>query len=369
MIGISIVSVIVLLGVLIFAHELGHFLAAKWSGVGVLKFSLGFGRKLYSRKIGETEYLLSLIPLGGYVKLMGESEAELLPEEERHRSFSNKSVWVRMGIVLAGPVFNFILAILIFAAVHMAGVPTLTGTIGTIQEGSAAMEAGMRPADTVVAIDGKKIRKWEHLAEIISASGGKTLQITVDRAGVKQELSVTPRSMKGKNLFGEEIDTWKIGISPDPKFVTERLNPAEALWVSLQKTWMLSKLTLVSIVKIFEGVLSPKTLGGPIFIAQLAGTQVKEGLVPFFLLMALLSINLGVLNLLPIPVLDGGHLLFYVIEAVMRRPVSMKIREFAQQVGFAVLILLMLFVFGLDIDRILADNPIYEGFVRFFTGK
>ncbi|PKN33161.1 MAG: RIP metalloprotease RseP [Deltaproteobacteria bacterium HGW-Deltaproteobacteria-19] len=369
MIGISIISVIVLLGVLIFAHELGHFLAAKWAGVGVLKFSLGFGRKLYSRKIGETEYLLSLVPLGGYVKLMGESEAELLPEEERHRSFSNKSVWVRMGIVLAGPVFNFILAILIFTAIYMAGVPTLTSTIGSIQEGSAALEAGMLPADTVVAIDGKPVRKWEHLAEIISASGGRTLRITVDRAGIQQELSVTPRSMKAKNLFGEEVDSWKIGVTPDPKIMTERLNPAEAFWVGLKKTWYLSELTLVSIVKIFEGVISPKTLGGPIFIAQLAGAQVKEGLVPFFLLMALLSINLGVLNLLPIPILDGGHLLFYVIEAVIRRPVSMKIREIAQQVGFAFLILLMVFVFGMDIDRLLGDNPIYEGFVRFFTGK
>ncbi len=369
MIGISILSVIVLLGVLIFAHELGHFLAAKWAGVGVLKFSLGFGRKIYGRRIGETEYLVSLVPLGGYVKLLGESEAEILPEEERHRSFTNKSVWVRMGIVLAGPAFNFVLAVLIFSVIYMLGVPTLTSTIGSIQEGSAAMEAGILPADTVTAIDGKKVSKWEHLAEMISGSGGKTLTITVERAGVRQDISITPRSTKGKNLFGEEVDTWKIGVSPDPKIVTERLNPVEAVWTSLKKTWYLSELTLVSIVKMIEGVISPKTLGGPIFIAQLAGAQVKEGLVPFFLLMALLSINLGVLNLLPIPVLDGGHLLFYFIEAVMRKPVSIKWREIAQQVGFAFLILLMLFVFWIDIERLLGDNPLYSGFVRFFTGK
>jgi regulator of sigma E protease len=369
LIGISILSVIVLLGVLIFAHELGHFLAAKWADVGVLKFSLGFGRKLFGRQVGETEYVVSLIPLGGYVKLLGESEAEQLPEDQQRRSFMNQSVWVRMGIVLAGPAFNFLLAILIFAVIYMAGVPTLTSTIGSVQDGSAALEAGIRPADTVVAIDGKKVRKWEQLAEIIGSSGGKTLRITVERGGTAQDFSVTPRAMKGKNLFGEEIDTWKIGVTPDPKIMTERLNPAEALWTSVKKTWYLSELTLVSIIKIFEGVISPKTLGGPIFIAQLAGAQVKEGLIPFFLFMALLSINLGVLNLLPIPVLDGGHLLFYLIEAVLRRPVSLKWREYAQQVGFALLILLMIFVFGVDIDRLLKDNPIYDGFIRFFTGK
>jgi regulator of sigma E protease len=352
LVGISIVSVIVLLGILIFAHELGHFLMAKYFNVGVLKFSLGFGRKILGKKVGETEYLLSLIPLGGYVKLLGEGEGEELTPEEQERSFSSQSVWKRIAIVAAGPAFNFILAILIFAVVYMIGVPVLTTAVGNVQEGSAAYEAGIKPHDVIQAINGDKVARWDRMAEKISLSEGRPLVFTVSRAGASLDFTVVPRPMKGKNIFGEEKTSFKIGISPANNTVIDRMNPIEASWTSIKQTWFITKLTLVSIVKIMEGVISPRTLGGPILIAQMAGAQVKEGIVPFVLFMALLSINLAVLNLLPVPVLDGGHLLFYLIEAVRGKAVSMKTRERAQQIGFILLVMLMIFVIMMDIDRL-----------------
>lgn len=367
MIGISIVSMIILLGVLIFAHEFGHFIVAKKSGVGVLKFSLGFGPKIFGKKIGETEYVLSAFPLGGYVKLLGESEVEGLSEEEQQRSFSKQPVLKRIMIVVAGPAFNFLLAIVIFTIVYMAGIPILTSEIGTVQENSAAYEAGLKQGDVITAIDGERISQWNRLAETISTSAGRTLNLSFNRNGVVQDLTVKPKLQKSKNIFGEEVDSYKLGISPAPKTVIERLNPLEAAWTSLKQTWMISKLTVVSLVKIVEGVVSPKTLGGPILIAQMAGTQAREGIIPFILFMALLSINLAVLNLLPVPILDGGHLLFYLIEIVKGSEVSVKWREIANQVGFVLLIILMIFVFMMDIDRL--DIKAVNEFTKFFTGK
>jgi regulator of sigma E protease len=350
--GTSIVSVIVLLGILIFAHELGHFLMAKYFKVMVLKFSLGFGRTIVGKKIGETEYVLSMIPLGGYVKFLEEGDEEGLTPENEQRSFSHQSVWKRIAIVAAGPVFNFILAILILAVVYMVGVPMLTTAIGNVQEGSAAYEGGIKARDIVQAIDGGRVARWDRMAEKISASDGKPLVFTVSRAGAPLDLTVVPRPMKEKNIFGEEETAYRIGVSPAPETVIERLNPVEASWTSIKRTWFFTKLTLIGIVKMMEGVISPRNLGGPILIAQLVGAQVKEGIVPFVLFMALLSINLAVLNLLPVPVLDGGHLLFYLIEAVRGKAVSLKTRERAQQFGFMLLVMLMIFVLAMDIDRL-----------------
>jgi regulator of sigma E protease len=367
LIGISIASLIVLLGVLIFAHELGHFLMAKKSGVGVLKFSLGFGPRIIGKKIGETEYLLSAIPLGGYVKLLGESDLEGLSEEEQKRSFSKQPVLKRVLIVAAGPAFNFLLAIVIFSIIYMWGIPVLTTQIGSVQENSPAHEAGLREGDVILALEGAGISRWDKLAETISKSNGKALRITFSRNGVQQELTVIPRLQKSKTIFGEDVDAYKLGIGASSMTITERLNPVDAAWTSIKQTWMISKLTLVSIVKIFEGVLSPKTLGGPILIAQMAGTSAREGVVPFILFMALLSINLAVLNLLPIPVLDGGHLLFYLIEIVKGSEVNVKWREMANQVGFVLLIILMIFVFMMDVDRL--NIKAVNEFTKFFTGK
>jgi regulator of sigma E protease len=363
--GISIISLIILLGVLIFAHEFGHFLVAKSFGVGVLKFSLGFGHKLVGKKIGETEYLISWIPLGGYVKLLGEAEGETLSPEDEKRSFLNQTVGRRMGIVVAGPVFNLLLALVVFFGVYLSGVPALTARIGEIQAESAAAAAGLRPGDVLVGIAGQRIAYWDDIARAVEKGKGAPLVLRIDRGGTIFDVQVTPRRVKGKNLFGEEVSAYKIGISPSGQVVTKRLGPVDALAASVSQTWAVTKLTAISIVKLIDGTLSAKTLGGPILIAQIAGVQAKEGMVPFLLFMALLSINLAVLNLLPIPVLDGGHLLFYLIELVVRRPVSLKWRERAQQVGFALLIMLMIWVFMMDVDRL--HIKLLDDFARIFT--
>lgn len=361
----SIIGIVVLLGVLIFVHEIGHFLAAKYFGIGVLKFSLGFGRKLLGKKIGETEYVLSLIPLGGYVKLLGESGDEPLSESERARSFSAQPVWVRAIVVFTGPFFNFLLAVIIFAGAYMVGVPTLTGEIGVVAKDSAAEAAGIKAGDVILDIDGRHVNRWDQIAERVVQSEGRSVQVSVLRNGERKEFTLNPRRVKDYNIFGEEIETFKIGVGPAKKFTVERLNPLAAIGRSLVQTWYITKMTCISIVKILQGVLSPRTLGGPILIAQMAGEQVKSGLLAFMLFMAVLSINLGVLNLLPIPVLDGGHLLFYLIEAIRGKDVGMKWKQWAQQVGFVLLVVFMIYVMIIDLDRL--NNETVNKVTKFFT--
>ncbi len=349
---ITLISFIILLGILIFVHELGHFLVARLSGVGVEKFSLGFGPKIIGRKIGETEYVLSWIPLGGYVKLLGETGKEDLSPEDTKRSFNNQPTWKKLLIVVAGPVFNFFLAIVIFSIVYMYGLPSLQPIVGQIADESAAMEAGILSGDKVISIGDEQIKYWDDIKPIITKAKETNLKVVVERDGVQVALSVKPKKSTAQNIFGEEVSTYLIGISPKGDTIVQRKNPFSALWSSLQKTVEISQLTILSIVKMIQGVLSPRTLGGPIFIAQVAGDQVKEGIIPFILFMAVLSINLGVINLFPIPVLDGGHILFYLIEMVTRKQIPVKVREFATQIGFVALLMLMLFVIMIDIERL-----------------
>jgi regulator of sigma E protease len=349
---ITLISFIILLSVLIFVHELGHFLAARIAGVGVLKFSLGFGPKIIGKKIGETEYVLSWIPLGGFVKLLGESGNEELSPEDEKRSFFKQAIWKRMLIILAGPVFNFLLALVIFIIVFVYGLPNLTAVVGEVQKESAAFEAGMISGDKIIAIDDKKVVFWEEIKPIIAESKGKEMEVAVERGTEKKHLLIKPRLSKSKNIFDEEISTYLIGVSPAGNTIIERKNPWDAIIASVGKTWEISKLTVISVVKMLEGVISPRTLGGPIFIAQIAGAQVKEGIIPFILFMAILSINLGVINLFPIPVLDGGHIFFYLIEIVTRREISIKVKEMSQQIGFVILLMLMLFVVFIDVERL-----------------
>lgn len=349
---ITLISFIILLGILIFVHEFGHFLAARIAGVGVLKFSLGFGPKIIGKKIGETEYVLSWIPLGGFVKLLGESGNEELSPEDEKRSFFKQTRWRRMLIILAGPVFNFLLALVIFVIVSMYGLPNLTAVVGEVQKESAAFEAGMMNGDKIITIDGQKVVFWEEIKPIIAESKGKEIKVDIERGVEKKLLLIKPKLSKAKNVFGEEESAYLIGVSPAGNIIIERKNPWDAIIASAEKTWYISKLTIISVVKLFEGVISPRTLGGPIFIAQVAGAQVKEGIIPFILFMAVLSINLGVINLFPIPVLDGGHIFFYLIEIVTRRDISIKVKEISQQIGFVALLMLMLFVIFIDIERL-----------------
>jgi len=351
--SVSIFSLIIVLGVLIFFHELGHFLVARLLGVGVEKFSLGFGPKLVGKTIGITEYRISAIPLGGYVKMVGESPDSELDPSDIPVSFTHKHVFKRILIVAAGPLFNILLALVIFFGIfQISGLLILKPGIGEVKEGTPAYMAGLKKDDLVVSIDGVGISSWEDMANAIMESKGKTLAISVLRGDTILTKDVAPEVKQFKNIFNEDVDRYVIGITASGEVLKKDLNFFQAFSESFIQTYQITALTIKGVVKLFQGTVSPKTLGGPIMIAQMAGQQAKEGVVNFVFFIALISINLAILNFLPIPVLDGGHLLFFFIEAVKGSPVSVKIREISQQAGIFVLILLMIYVFYNDIARV-----------------
>ena len=351
--SVSIFSLIIVLGVLIFFHELGHFLVARLLGVGVEKFSLGFGPKLVGKKIGITEYRISAIPLGGYVKMVGESPDSELDPSDIPISFTHKHVFKRILIVAAGPLFNILLALIIFFGIfQISGLLILKPGIGEVKEGTPAYMAGLKKDDLVISIDGVDISSWEDMANAIMESKGKTLAISVLRGDTILTKDVAPEVKQFKNIFNEDVDRYVIGITASGEVTRKDLNFFQAFSESFIQTYQITALTIKGVVKLFQGTVSPKTLSGPIMIAQMAGQQAKEGVVNFVFFIALISINLAILNFLPIPVLDGGHLLFFFIEAVKGSPVSVKIREISQQAGIFVLILLMIYVFYNDIARV-----------------
>jgi regulator of sigma E protease len=347
----AIVSAVIGLGILIVIHELGHFLVAKKSGVGVLTFSIGFGPKIMKKKIGETEYAISAIPFGGYVKMVGEDPEDEVSEVDAHKSFSHQSLGKRAAIVAAGPLFNLFLAVAIFLWAFITyGEPVVTTQIGAVTPDSPAAAVGIEKGDRIVAIGGQPVNKWEELSRQIRASQGKPLSLRVIRQDREIDLTVQPVRSEIKNIFGETQESWFIGIG-NGEVVIERSDPLTAIGKAFYKTGEYSVVTLVGIFKMIKGDLSPKNLGGPLLIAQMAGQQAREGPTNFLLFVAVLSINLGVLNLLPIPVLDGGHLLFFLIEGILGRPVGIKQRERAQQVGIVLLLLVMAYAFYNDIAR------------------
>lgn len=352
----SIVSAIIVLGILIFVHELGHFIFAKLFGVGVEKFSLGFGPKLIGKKVGETEYLLSAFPLGGYVKMVGEGVEGELSDEEKARSFAEKSPLRRIGIVVAGPGFNLIFAWLVFIVIFMVGVPSATTKVGEVVKDKPAAKAGMVAGDVITAVNGKKVDRWEEMAAEIAAVKEPSLAIEVKRGNETKSFRLSPEMRTGKNLLGDTVTSPVIGVVAAGETVIDRYPPGEAFSRGSVQTWNVIELTVLSLVKIVERAIPLDTIGGPIMIAKMAGQQAEAGGVSFLAFMALLSVNLGVLNLLPIPILDGGHLVFYLWELVFRRPVSMRAREIAQQVGLALLIGLMVLAFYNDIARYLVGN-------------
>jgi regulator of sigma E protease len=352
----TIIATVIVLGILVFVHELGHFLLAKKLGVAVLKFSLGFGPKLIGKKIGETEYQIAAFPLGGFVKPLGEDPSEQIKEEDRPRSLWAQPIWKRSLIIGAGPVFNFFLAAVLFSGINLFGIPYYPAKIGEVSSGLPAEMAGLKKGDVVLSVSGEKVTKWDDLSKIIRNSKGKDLLLEVKRDGEVLEIKVTPKPSTQKDLFGEEIPVFVIGITPFDEIIVEKVGPFVALGKGLSQTWFGIKLTVVSIVKLIQRVIPAKTIGGPILIAQLAGEQAKRGLVSLILFMAILSINLGVINLFPIPILDGGHFLFLGLEAILRRPLSIKKMEIAQQIGLIFIILLMLFAFYNDLIRIFSPG-------------
>lgn len=352
----TIISTIIVLGILVFVHELGHFLLAKKLGVGVLTFSLGFGPKIFWKKIGETQYQIAAVPLGGFVKMIGENPEEEVQEELRSRSFSNQPVWKRALIIGAGSFFNFFLAIVLFSTINLFGIPYSPPKVGEVNPGLPAEAAGLKKGDLILSIDGQDLKKWDDLSRIIRSSQGKELMLRVKRNGETLEIRVIPKSSSVKNLFGEEVSTFVIGITHSGEVLIEKVNPLVALGNGFIQTYQGIKLTLVGIVKLIQGVIPGKTIGGPILIAQMAGEQARRGLLSLALFMAILSINLGVINLFPVPILDGGHFLFLTLEAILRRPISIRKMEIAQQIGLILIILLMLFAFYNDLIRIISPE-------------
>lgn len=354
---LSAITVIIVLGGIIFFHELGHFLFAKLFNVGVKAFSLGFGPKLFGVKKGQTEYKLSLIPLGGYVSMVGEQPGEEVPEGfTPDQNFETKPAWQRMCIVAAGPIFNFLLAFLIFWFLMASyGHPKLLPVVGGVQPDSPALSAGLLQGDRIVSIDGAPVEYWEDFAEVIRNSGGGRVHLGVDRNGTVMELDVTPAMHTGKNIFGETISRPLIGIMSSTETEMVHYGLGNAFVQAGEQTWHMVDLTVQGLVKLVERIIPLDTIGGPIMIAQMVSQQAERGLAEVLALAALISINLGLINLLPIPVLDGGHILFFAIETVIRRPISEKIRGIALRAGISLLLLLMALAIYNDVQRLITQ--------------
>ena len=352
----SIWAAAIVLGGCVLFHELGHFIVARLAGVEVTTFSVGFGPRLFGIKRGPTDYRLSLIPLGGYVRMLGEHPDEELDPAKKPFSFSHKPVGRRLAIVAAGPISNLILAVLIFSVILLLyGQPTLLPEVGKVLDGYPAQAAGIEDGDIITALDGRRVETWDEMADLIKANPGRPMRITVTREGRTQELTMVPKMGESSDLFGEAINKPMIGISPSGRTKIVELDLTSALLGGFVQTWEVTRLTAETVVRLVQARIPFSTLGGPIFIAQAAGRQAKAGLVNLFFLMGLLSVNLAILNILPVPVLDGGHLLFFGIEAVFRRPVSVKTRERAQQVGLVLILIFFSVVFYNDIIRLITS--------------
>ncbi len=348
---------LVLLGILIFVHEFGHFLFAKLSGVKVLTFSLGFGPKIFGKKVDDTEYMIAAVPLGGYVKMLGEDPGEEVKESERELSFSSQPVYKRLSIVLAGPLFNLFFAALVFCVIFMTGIPRLKAVIGEVMDDSPAMSAGLRAGDRIVAIEEKETEFWDEITEIIYQNPGNQLDITIKRNNETIGMSIVPEKKSSTNIFGEESEVGMIGIKPEGKTETISFGPIESLLLGIERTWDITKLTFIAIIKLIQQIIPADTIGGPVMIFQMAGEQAQAGLTNFLTFMAVISINLGVLNLLPIPILDGGHIFFMVIESIRKKPLSDNIMIAFQRVGLALIIALMFFALYNDFTRLLQPQP------------
>ncbi len=353
----TVIATIVVLGLLIFVHELGHFLLAKLLRVKVQAFSLGFPPKLVSKQWGETEYRLSVIPLGGYVKLLGENPDEEIPPGEEHRSFSHHPLWHRALIVLAGPGFNLLFAVVALALIFaVSGIPYMIPRVGEVMADSPAAHAGLKKDDLVLAVDGAAISRWEELVTAVRKSAEQPLKLTIKRGEEQFSLTITPKRMETTNIFGQRVSAVLIGVAAGEHYDVERVNPLVAFGTGLSYTARLVEVTVLSLWKLLTREIPVTTLGGPILIAQVAGKQAEQGLNSLVHFMALLSVNLTLLNLLPIPILDGGHMVFILWEAVRGKPLPMKHRELAQAMGLMLILALMVLVFYQDLQRLFAGG-------------
>jgi regulator of sigma E protease len=345
------IAFILVIGPLVFFHELGHYLVARWFGIGAETFSIGFGKEVtgWTDRRG-TRWKIGWLPLGGYVKFVGDMNAASqagndseLTATDRSRAFHLKPVWQRFLVVLAGPMANFLLAIAVFAAFFsLVGYPGSQPVVGTIAPGSAAASIGLQRGDRILSVDGQGVDSHEDIRRIVSLRPAKTVPLTLTRNGKQQTISVTLQSVEERDAFGQAFRIGRLGIAPDRR-IFERMGIFESIPAAASYTFALTRSMIDGLIQIIVGDRSTKDLGGPLKMAQIAGQQATLGPFEFFQLLALFSINLGFINLLPVPMLDGGHLAFYAVEAVRRRPLSLRAQEWAFRGGLALLLALLLF--------------------------
>ena len=348
------------LTVIVFFHELGHFLVARWCGIRVLVFSMGFGPEVagFNDRYG-TRWKISLIPLGGYVKFFGDDNEASVPdpavlaamsEEERRHSFFGQSVGRRAAVVVAGPLTNFILAVIVFAGVFMVfGKPTAIPRVASVEPNSAAAAAGFEPGDLVTAIDGRKIDNFVDMQRIVGFAGGHPLTIVVDRGGIPVTLTATPEIRNNRGVLG-------VTRSNQPGDVkVESVGALDAVKLGADKTWFIVETTLSYIRDVFVGRQSADQIGGPIGIARISGQVAELGWGALFDFIGVISVSIGLLNLFPVPLLDGGHLLFYSIEAIRGRPLSERAQEVGFRIGLAIVVMLMIFATMNDILHLRAS--------------
>lgn len=358
---------LVVLTVVVFIHEMGHFLVARWCGIRVAAFSIGFGRELagFNDRSG-TRWKLSLIPLGGYVRFEGDENAASIPDPEalaatppaaREGLFHFAPVWKRALVVAAGPAANFALAILVFAVLFTTiGRPISVPRADEVVAGSPAERAGIRPGDRIVSIDGRAIDSFSELQSIVMLATGEPLAIVVDRGGETRELTATPERQERPDGLGGTQRIGVLGISRTlgaGDVVFERSSLVAAIPQGAAETWNITERTLTYIGRLFTGRENADQLSGPIRVAQISGVVASTGGLPSFIhLLAVLSVSIGLFNLFPVPMLDGGHLAFYLIEALRGRPLSPRFQELGFRIGFALVIFLFIFVTFNDITNI-----------------
>jgi len=351
----GILVAIIVLSVLIFFHELGHFTAARFFGVQVDVFSIGFGKKLYSRMIGKTEWSISAVPLGGYVKMKGQDDADPTKVSYDEDSYNAKKPWQRIIILLAGPFANFLLAFLLYFAIANLGVPKLLPYVGKVNADTPAMIAGVLKDDKLMQVNGNTIAYWENIGKFINESKGD-VTLVVERSQQLVTLQLTPKVIDDQNIFGEKITRRIIGISPSGKQTTVHFGLVDGISYAWDETKKASWLIVESVQKLITGVVGADKLGGIITIVDVTSQASAAGILALFFFTALISVNLGVLNLLPIPALDGGHIMFNIYEMITGKTASDKAMMYITMIGWAMLISLMMLGLYNDINRLWGGN-------------
>lgn len=350
----TILMFLIVLSVLVFFHELGHYSAARSVGVKVETFSIGFGKEIFGwfDKKG-TRWKVCWLPFGGYVQMYGDGSEEV-PEDRKHEAFLQKAVLKKMWVVFAGPLANFVIAVLLIGSLMVTtGEQKMLPKVGEVLEGTPAQASGLQAGDTILTINGVEVQEWFDVQDQMALLGEGAVPLLVERSGENVAIALTPEMKERENRFGEVVRVPFAGIAPSGEKFTIEYGFVEGVERGVMKTYEFTSMILTSLGKIIAGNISADKIGGPIMIAQVAGDAGEQGVYQLFMFMALISVNLGLINLFPIPVLDGGHLLFFLIEGIKGSPVSEKIQGYTTNVGVALVMLLMVFATFNDLRRVL----------------